>query len=433
MNTRSYTEFNENSTHNFLSEDDTYDAMLFLKEPQNFRSFDEGLKELLQRKGLDTTNKNPYELADFLFDKLCQIGSSISRTTVEAWFLGEHRPKIESGYRKQIYEICFAMNLSYEETIWFFQHVYYDRAFNCHTIEESVYYYATKNHLSYTEALEIINEINNTPVTPSDCQPTANYTHFVQQHLSEIESTDELISFLTLNKENFDSWNQSALAELNNRLSELIPTEKGKKEIDNIKRTIKRKNSTNGVIPKLSQQKEWGLIMQEFFADIDDPDSLSDIDGNNIRSNTFVLLRILYTSVGLPKYKEGNSHNFNDPVEIPYIVKNNFPSKKIMSDVLSENKMAQSKSYDAIRKMIILLYFYSFWVKIKLGYVPDSEADCQLCQIFVDEIDAILFHCGYEGLYAGNPYDWLFLCASRSQEPLEYLRACVLNLIPDEE
>jgi len=433
MNTMNYTEFNENSTHNFLSEDDTYDAMLFLKEPQNFRSFDGGLKELLQRKGFDISNKNSYEMADYLFDKLCQIGSNISRTTVESWFSGKHRPKIESGYRKQIYEICFAMKLSYAETIWFFQHVYYDRAFNCHTIEESVYFYAIRNQLSYPEALEIIKQITSTPISPAGCQPTANYTHFVQLHLSRIESTQELISFLTLNRENFASWNKSALVELNTRICELIPTEKGKKEIDNIKRTIKRKNTTTGVIPKLSEQKEWGLIMQEFFLELEDPDSLSDIDGNNIRSNAFVLGRILYTSVGLPKYKEEGSHIPEEPIEIPYIVKNNFPSKKIMSDVLSENKMAQSKSYDAIRKMIILLYFYSFWVKIKLGYVPGAETNQQLFEIFVDETNTILFHCGYEDLYAGNPYDWLFLCASRSQSPLEYLRTCVLNLIPDDE
>ena len=82
------------------------------------------------------------------FSKLKDIGSTISRATVMSWFTGNHRPKVEAGSRPKIYELCFAMQLTYEETVWFFQHVYYDRAFNCHNIREAVYYYFTSAFLS---------------------------------------------------------------------------------------------------------------------------------------------------------------------------------------------------------------------------------------------------------------------------------------------
>lgn len=427
MSVINYTLFNEKSTHTFTNEDDTYDAIEFLKNPDNFRSFSDGLIELLKRKGYNKNLNNKYEMADYLYNKLKLIGSTTTHATVESWFLGIHQPKIEFGYRKQIYEICFSMNLTLEETVWFFHHVYYDRAFNCHSISEAVFYYAFINGISYKDSLRIIEEISTYPC-PTNINLTGNYTQFVQQNIANLKSVDELIAFLKNNKGNFEHWNESAAEELNVLIQELIPSEKGKKEIDNVKRTISRKNTIYGTIPKFSFQKEWGLVMQEFFHDIVDINSLDEISGKNIRSNTFLLERILFTSSGLTR--EAN---------IPYLVRNNFPSKKTMSDILSNEKVLQSKSYDSIRKMIILLYFYSFWIRIKLNpptdmYLPqDNTGNSNMFfQVFIDETDSILYRCGYEDLYAGNPYDWIFLCSAQSDNPLEYFRSCMLSLLPDE-
>lgn len=125
---------------------------------------------------------------------------------LSSWIKGDHRPKVEAGYRKNIYEICYALNLTFNETIWFFHHVYYDRAFNCHTIDESVYYYCLKNNIAYKDSLDIIKEIENSPDITSSYEETSNYTLFIQKTIDKIESVDELITFLTLNKANFKSF-----------------------------------------------------------------------------------------------------------------------------------------------------------------------------------------------------------------------------------
>ena len=101
-----------------------------------------------------------------------------------------------------------------------------------------------------------------------------------------------------------------------------------------------------------------------------------------------------------------------------------------MSDILSEQKVSLSKSYDGIRKMIILLDFYSFWVNIKLGISDMSEYSAsERFTTYIDEANALLHKCGYEDLFEGNPYDWVFICSAKNDEPLDFFRSCVNELL----
>ena len=424
---QNYTQYNSDSIYQFWDEDDTTDAIDFLKDPNNFRAFNQGLSEIMIKKGYVPENATPNDMAQVLSTKLTEIGSSRSLSTISSWLTGKHRPKVEAGYRKQIYEICYALNLTFKETIWFFHHVYYDRAFNCHTIDESVFYFCFKNNISYKEALNIIKKIEDSPVISSSSKIFPNYTLFVQQSIEDIDSTDELISFLSLNKENFSSWNESAYKALDDLVKKLLPSEKGKIEIDKIKRKIKNKNSSYGVIPKLKDQKEWGLVMKEFFYDFSDESYLNMLDGKNICSKNFLLEQIL----GMKLITGKEMNRFIDKSSIPDIVKSNFPSRKTMSDVLSEAKVTQSKSYDSIRKLIILLEFYRYWCEIKIDNKADDNFDNSLSDAFIDEIDYTLYLCGYEKMYAGNPYDWIIMCSAQADDPLSYFRQCITYLLDE--
>ena len=81
-----------------------------------------------------------------------------------------------------------------------------------------------------------------------------------------------------------------------------------------------------------------------------------------------------------------------------------------MSDILSEEKSSVSTSYDSIRKMIVLLDFYRFWLNVKLSVGYTELTKSELTETYIDE---------------ANPYDWLFLCAAYSEKPIEYFRACM--------
>ena len=52
-----------------------------------------------------------------------------------------------------------SLNLGVEGTRDFFRRVYFERAFDCHSITEAVYYYCMRNGLSYLEALAIISKM----------------------------------------------------------------------------------------------------------------------------------------------------------------------------------------------------------------------------------------------------------------------------------
>lgn len=420
-----YTQYNFDSIYQFGGEDDTSEAIDFLKNPSNFRSFNQGLSEIIIKKGFVSKNATPDDMAKVLFDRLTQIGSSLSLITITSWLTGEVCPNTEHRHRNQIYEICFSLNLTFNETIWFFHHVYYDRAFNCHTLNDSVYYFCFKNNLTYKNALNIIKKIEDAPSYESSQAKTPNYTLFVQQRLEDIKTTEELILFLSQNKSNFLSWNESSYNTLKNLEKDLLPTKNGKNKIEKIKRKIKNNHSTYGIIPKLEDQKEWGLIMREILFDISDESFLEIIEGKNICSDNFLLEQIL----GMRLKTEKGKKRFIDEEEIPDIVKNNFPSRKTMSDVLSINKVMQTKTYDSIRKLIILLYFYRFWCEIK---ITNQNTDCPytpLSDVFIDEINNLLYSCGYEEIYAGNPYDWIFLCSAQAEDPLLYFRELISYIL----
>lgn len=422
-----YTQYNSDSIYKFLDEDDASEAIDFIKDPSNFRTFNEGLSEIMIKKGYISDSTAPDEISQILYKKLTDIGSSLSLNTISSWIKGDHRPKVEAGYRKNIYEICYALNLTFNETIWFFHHVYYDRAFNCHTIDESVYYYCLKNNIAYKDSLDIIKEIENSPDITSSYEETSNYTLFIQKTIDKIESVDELITFLTLNKANFKSWNASAYQTLDDLVKDLLPSENGKKEIEKIKRKIKATHSIYGIIPKKNNQNEWGLIMQEFFYDLTDESYLDILDGKNIRSKNFLLEQIL----GMKLITDKEKKRFIDKASIPDIVKNNFPSRKTMSDVLSEDKITQSKSYDSIRKLIILLEFYRYWCSIKIMDEEYDDFENPLSDAFIDEINYTLYLCGYEEMYAGNPYDWIFMCSAQADDPLSYFRQCITFILDE--
>jgi len=92
---------------------------------------------------------------------------------------------------------------------------------------------------------------------------------------------------------------------------------------------------------------------------------------------------------------------------------NQFPDKQSLS-------MKDPSSY-ALRKDIILLYFYKYWANDYLSDKKTGNLDG-----FRDELNDVLFECGFSLLYVGNPYDWLFLycasCATGDSTPIDLFR-----------
>ena len=75
---------------------------------------------------------------------------------------------------------------------------------------------------------------------------------------------------------------------------------------------------------------------------------------------------------------------------------------------------------------MLLFHFYVFWCAFKLGDFGDEDG--KLSEIYRDEADVLLEECGYEPLYAGNPFDWVFLFSAGHENPLETFRNILLTL-----
>lgn len=408
---QSFTSYIQNSISQITSDDfDSPEALSFLNNPSNFRPFSAGLTELLQKNAYTGALDDNDAKTDYLYKKLKAINSTVSKSTIADWFNGKHRPKLVSNSRTLMYELCFALNIPINEVIWFFHHVYFDRGFNCHTIEEAVYYYCFLHNLSYNDAKSLISEINAAPSKEPDGKDNI-YTQYIRNKIDSFSSTNELFQFLANDKSLFNKWNASASACITKLLSEIRGKKEDKKVIEKIR---------SNKIPSEADIMGCGLVFQEcYYYHYDFMTKY--VSGKNIASIDFMLESILSTKSGIRK-----------DANIPDVVKNNFPSKKLLSNVL--NKLETLTSYDSIRKVLILLNFYKFWCQIMLKITDHSEYNAsELYEIFVDETNSLLFTCGYDALYPGNPYDWLFMRASKNETPLDFLRDAIDDILDDED
>lgn len=381
---------------------DPVKALEYLNNPANFRSFSDGLTELILKYGYKDSPEDPGAKTSFVLSSLSSAGRAVSRSTVRDWFTDKRRPSLASGSRTLMFQLCFALSVTLADVNWFFHHVYFDRCFNCHTIEEAVYYYCFSNCLSYSKARQLLAVIDNYPVPQTDPAASSVFTKDIRTRLDRCASEQELLDFFRENKAVFTRRNQSALAYIDHYVS-LIQGKRADKAF------IKAFRAGKPILPE--DRNSCGLVVQEYLFNRKN-DRLDYISGKNITSIDFMLERIILTNTGFPKN-----------TDIPDIVKTNFPSKKTFSDIL--NKSETSTSYDSIRKCLILLKFYHFWASLLLE--PSLIAH-DAFDIFQEETDALLISCGYEKLFSGHPYDWLFLWASTASQPLEALRNAVSTL-----
>ena len=402
----------DNAQDSLFSIDDCNEAYQYLQNSANFVSFHTGLTTLMQRCGYTGSSEDVEEKTAYLQQKLAAIHVKITEITVRDWFSGKRRPSLDSRSRKLVYEICFALGASFELVQEFFRQVYFSRSFNCHTIKEAVYYYCLHQNHSYDHALELYETIKAMPETAKFEASDPVYTDQIRNALDNCHSDEEFLAYFSRNKSIFDRWNQKALFYIEEFIRQIRGT---KEDIGRIEAF--RKVGTIPDAKTLTTPSASGLIIQEFFMQARHFGRKWTYAKQNVTSIDFMLEFII------------------DPIEpvhkkakLPDIVKLNFPSKKTFSKILNRSQSETSTSYDSIRKCLILLKFYHFWVTLELmmdsgNAAEDSQTEyADYFDDFCEEMAQLLEECGYEELYERNPYDWIFLWASTTKHPLESFR-----------
>lgn len=402
----------DNAQDSLFSIDDCNEAYQYLQNSANFVSFHTGLTTLMQRCGYTGSSEDVEEKTAYLQQKLAAIHVKITEITVRDWFSGKRRPSLDSRSRKLVYEICFALGASFELVQEFFRQVYFSRSFNCHTIKEAVYYYCLHQNHSYNHALELYETIKAMPETAKFEASAPVYTDQIRNALDNCRSDEEFLAYFSRNKSIFDRWNQRALFYIEEFVLQIRGTNKDIERIEIFKKI--------GTIPDaktLATPPASGLITQEFFMQARHLGLKWKYRKQNITSIDFMLEFII-----------DPIEPVNKKAKLPDIVKLNFPSKKTFSKILNRSQSETSTSYDSIRKCLILLKFYHFWVTLELmmdsgNAAEDSQTEyADYFDDFCEEMAQLLEECGYEELYERNPYDWIFLWASTTEQPLESFR-----------
>lgn len=415
-----YTELLNIEAETLSMDDDGYEEKL-VEVAALFRGFDEALTSFMDEYGYKGDLADVHAKAQFLREKFKTANVKPPRDLKE-WFMPNKKLS-----RKTAFQICFAFDLSVDETNDFFRCVQFERGFDCHTIIEAVYYFCMRNGLSYTEAQEII-----------DCIPVPEkakgipgceilYTGNIIENINSINDKEKLIQYIKDNISDFQYNNATAIRYIQELWGEIskadglaaregsIIDRKHNRYEDRHKKSVTDTRSAEVIAKEIQQQEE-------------DVKPYDYVVAGSDASTWIIFSQIL----GLMNYQESEyaikydrsltsvlSENKLMPLKAAYC----FPSRQNIDKLFRGDLVGDD---EIIRKMLIFLVFYTYWVKLIISKNDTSYlakfSDSERC---LDTINAYLLDAGYPELYAGNPYDWLFKWALNDENPLSAFRCYV--------
>ncbi|MBO5567434.1 MAG: hypothetical protein J6A79_00570 [Clostridia bacterium] len=305
---------------------------------------------------------------------------------IREWFTAGQPIKRDTAFL-----ICFAFGLDGSETDEFFQRYYArERSFNCHQVQEAVYYFCLNNGLSYAEALDIQTRV---PLAKESHQQSGDvvYTGSIIAELNDLETKEDLIAYLTENIDKFSDSNVTAYETIR-RLWTLAAGNGGLLMQEREKLPSLLDDAATGEKSKLrfgnKGVKPWDAYLAILQLDKDDVKQLK--AERSIRP----ILKKLHADA-----------------------QDSFPDRQGIDKILR----GEHVSYERVRKWLVLLTFYTFWAQ-KAVKEESYEAEPEDANRCLTSMNQHLMEAGYPELYVGNPYDWIFLFASKSEEPLYVFR-----------
>lgn len=391
-----YTEHLKNLRYEISPENDDY-AEKLLSVARSFRSFDEALDTFLVQRGFDGEISNIDEKVEFIRQKFREASVSPLPRNLKKWFTEKKRPRD----RGIAFQFCFAFRLDLQESEDFFRTVYLQRGFDCHSIKEAICYYAVGNGLSYKEMQELTAKApkndNRGKINFSD---EVLFTESIIKEIDRMKTEEELLRFFRDNLEQFGYNNATAY----HYITEIWDQISGEKGLAEKERGLLLEASANAAKKKRSV---WDIYLQIL--------GLYDFDDNDED----------HTPLFVVSKERSLKLLLKDNELLHPLAEDSFPERQGLEAILR----GEYKSSELVRKTMILLVFYRFWTKLAVdmntsSYFADSM-DNERCYA---EINRYLVDSGYPTLYAGNPYDWIFLFAMQDEYPMETFRLFMREL-----
>ena len=364
-------------------EDDNFIEQL-LEVATLFRPFSVAMDEFLVVHGYTGSNSSIDEKVEYIRSIFLKANMDPPRE-IREWFSAG-----QDIQRETAFQICFAFGLDGIETDEFFRRVFTkERSFNCHQIQEAIYYFCLNNGLTWADALDIQSQVS---LTGADHKSgDVVYTGSIIKELNNLESKEELIVWLNENIDKFVGSNVTAY--------------------ETIQRLWQQSAGPNGLL--LQERKTLPSMLDDSVAG-----KKSKLWADNTKAKPWdAYLAILQLDKKEVK-KLGTDRSIKPILESLHdSAQDSFPDRQGIDKILR----GEHVSYERVRKWLVLLTFYTYWAKkaIEKGDYEANPGDADRC---ITSMNQHLIDSGYPELYVGNPYDWIFFYATKSEEPLFVFR-----------
>ena len=360
-------------------EDDNFIEEL-LGVAQLFRPFSEALDGFLKEHGYAGDIKDNEKKVTYIRSVFAKANMDPPRE-IHEWFAG-HPVK-----RDTVFQICFAFGLDGGETDEFFRKIYTrERSFNCHQVQEAIYYFCLNNGLTWADALDIQSRV---PLAgQNDSNHEVVYTGSIIAELNDLETKEELIDWLNSNIDKFVRSNVTAY--------------------ETIRRLWELSAGPNGLLLKEHEQA-LPSILDDAATDRHSRPRIG-AEGTKPWDAYLAILQLDKKSVKAL----GTDRSIKPILEKLHAdAQDSFPDRQGIDRILR----GEHVSYERVRKWLVLLSFYTYWAK-KAVVKGNYEAETGEADRCITSMNQFLIDSGYPELYVGNPYDWIFFYAIKSDEPL---------------
>lgn len=372
-------------------EDDDFIEEL-LEVARLFRPFSEGLDEFIAAHGYGGDLSDVKEKVTFLRDAFTSAGIKPPRE-MEKWYTENQTIRRETAF-----QLCFAFGLDGSDTDEFFRKVYIrERSFDCHRVREAVYYFCLNHGLRFADAEELCRRL---PPPPKQPQPgrTVVYTASIIAELNRLDTSEELIRYLTENIAQFSDNNVTAY-----------------RTIERLWREIA---GSGGLLEQeaahfygAGDDVATGILGKRRFGD----------DGFRAWDAYLAIFQLDRAQVSALRPER----TIRPVIEqLHAAAQDSFPDRQGIEAILAGKPV----SYERVRKLLILLVFYAFWARRRLETNTCAAGERDGAR-FIDTANRYLIDAGYPELYVGNPYDWIFFYVSHDREPLITFREIWQSLL----
>lgn len=400
-------------------------AVDYLADFENFPTFRERLLALLQKTQTGAVVPNVSGQIRLLNKQAADKGvQAIPRATLLGWLTGKAAPDVNPSNRstrENLYKLCAILGFDYQDTVDFFRRTAFARPFNLKQYQELIWFFFAANLQQndwYAAGLSLSKQIeaDSSALKPQKQQKIIGDTDQISQDISALHDELALKAYILQNWGTFRPGNSSVTAR--REVAALYAKGESLAALD----CFLCDNYPNEVPGNIFNegQKAYGSLVCE----------MQYLPVRNLSLDANTVFSVIQGHNMLRQVTQGTKLVFNNlnnaPIQLHNAIRVNFPTADVYQEILK----AKNPSLDKLRKMLILLNFYVFymisWMNTERRGEKYTDLDYSgLFDEFVIDTDSVLYDCGYTSLYARNPYDCLFLFCAQKKHPLDYLRAVI--------